>query len=80
LKIYGANARSFYLRMNSRKGDLNADGLFTSSDVVLGLNCIFLLTGCPLSSIDMNCDEMAATLDAVILLNRIFLGILPPCP
>lgn len=56
-------------------GDINGDGAFTASDVVLMLNCVFLATGnCALIFTDLNCDGGLTTADAVLELNLIFLG------
>lgn len=62
------------------RGDLNADFLLSSADVVLELNCIFLPGGnCPLNLADANCDGSLTAADAVVLMNTIFLGIPLPC-
>ncbi|HXF49676.1 MAG TPA: right-handed parallel beta-helix repeat-containing protein [Verrucomicrobiae bacterium] len=62
------------------RGDLDRDGMFSPADVVLELNCIFLLIGdCPLEVADLNCDGQLSPADVVLLLNLVFLGILPPC-
>jgi immune inhibitor A len=66
--------------VNPFRGDLSADGLFTSSDVVLLLNCVFLdLGNCLPSVADINCDGLLTSADVVILLNEVFLGTTPPC-
>jgi hypothetical protein len=58
------------------KGDLNGDGIYTSSDVVLILNCVFLgLGSCDLCFADVNCDGVLTSSDVVLELNRVFLGI-----
>jgi len=57
------------------KGDMNADGILTSSDVVLILNCTFLGTGnCDLCFADLNCDGILTASDVVNELNLAFLG------
>ncbi len=62
------------------KGDMNGDGFYTSTDVVLLLNCAFLGTGsCDICFADLNCDRVLTPSDVVILLNLAFLGISPPC-
>ena len=62
-------------------GDLNGDGQFTAVDLILFLNCAILSAGnCPPAQLDLNCDGLVTVSDAVILMNRIFLGIPHPCP
>jgi len=62
------------------KGDLSNDGLLTSADVVLMLNCVFLGIGnCPLFTADVNCDGFLTANDVVLELNAVFLGVLFPC-
>jgi hypothetical protein len=57
------------------KGDLNGDGNFTASDVILILNCAFLGTGiCPLCALDLNCDTQLTAGDVVTAVNAAFLG------
>ncbi len=64
-----------------RKGDINDDGIFTSADVVMLLNCIFLNLGpCDLSFADVNCDNLLTSADVVEELNNVFLGIPFSCP
>lgn len=64
-----------------RLGDLNGDGLSTSSDVVLLLNCTFL--GCTpsprYSQKDANGDGLLTAADVVCELNHVFLGTPLPC-
>jgi len=64
------------------RGDLNADGLLTPSDVVSELNCALVSAlNCPLSLTDLTCDGMLTTSDVVLILNATFLGeTLPQCP
>lgn len=65
---------------SAAKGDMNADGVLTASDVVLILNCTFLGVGsCNLCFADVNCDGNLTAADVVIELNYVFLGIPPPC-
>ncbi len=65
------------------KGDLSGNGILTSADVVLELNCAFLGIPPPVSSNCDNCDfdgNGASASDVVLLLNATFLGIpLPAC-
>ncbi len=62
------------------KGDLNFDGMFTSADVVLTLNCVFLGLGfcCP-ELLDANCDSQLTPADVVIIINVTYLGDPFPC-
>jgi hypothetical protein len=61
------------------KGDLNGDVLYTSSDVVLMLNCVFLGSGtCTICFADVNCDLLLTSADVVVELNRVFLGVTAP--
>lgn len=57
------------------KGDFNGDANYTSSDVVLCLNCTFLGSGCcdPCFA-DVNCDAALTSSDVVLELNKAFLG------
>ncbi len=62
------------------KGDLSNDGLLTSADVVLMLNCVYLGIGnCPLLTADVNCDGSLTSSDVVLELNAAFLGAGFPC-
>ena len=62
------------------QGDLNGDGTFTASDVVLMLNCVFLETGnCALPFTDLNCDGALSPADAVLELNLVFSETPLPC-
>lgn len=80
LKIYTQTAQNIY-RWMAYAGDLNADGLFRPSDVVLELYCVFLSQGdCPLFRTDLNCSGGADPPDVAYLLNRVFKGILSACP
>jgi hypothetical protein len=66
----------------SSKGDVNFDGLLTSSDVVRLLNYTFLGLTPPLPSVsvgDVNCDGFIDSSDVVREMNRIFLGVPFPC-
>jgi len=62
------------------RGDMNSDGLLTSADAVLSLNCVFLgICSCACCA-DTNCDGFLASADVVFELNFVFLGTpLPPC-
>lgn len=66
--------------VNPSRGDLSGDGLLTSADIVLLLNCVYLDTGnCLLSAADINCDGILTAADVVKLLNVVFLGAPLPC-
>lgn len=62
-------------------GDLNVDGQFTSTDVVLLLNCAFLGEGdcTPSCRADVNCDGVLTAADVVIQLNKVYLNTPYPC-
>lgn len=63
------------------RGDLNGDGMPTSVDVVLLLNCVFLGEGtCSLCFSDVNCDGALTPVDVVLELNKVFLDAPFPCP
>jgi len=63
------------------RGDMNGDGMLTSPDVVLLLNCAFLGEGvCYSCYSDVNCDGVLTPADVVLELNKVFLGIEFPCP
>lgn len=67
-----------------QKGDLNADGLLSPSDVVQVLNVIFMGEvpapyGDYVKMVDMNCDGSDSPADAVLFLNKTFLGTNLPC-
>lgn len=64
-----------------KKGDMNRDGVLTSSDVVMLLSCAVLGIVPPAGSgfCDLNCDGMATSADLVLELNAVFLGIPFPC-
>jgi hypothetical protein len=62
------------------RGDLNADGIHSSTDVVLESNCAFLGSGsCGLEQADINCDGFLTSSDVVLLINWAFLGNIPSC-
>lgn len=69
------------------KGDLNASGDLTPSDVVLMINCVFLgllppaaYSGCGINCIcDVNCSNTATPTDMVLELYRVFAGSPFPC-
>ena len=62
-------------------GDLNGDGSFTPSDVVLMLNCVFPQTGdCALSFTDLNCSGDLTPADIVLELYLVFLQRPVSCP
>lgn len=62
-------------------GDLNGDGEFTITDVVLELNRIFLELSfpCPQDAGDVNCDGSFTPADVVLLLRKVFLQTAFPC-
>jgi len=62
-------------------GDMNLDGLLTSPDVVLILNCVFLgmISPAGAGACDVNCDGMPTPADVVDELNGVFLGMAFPC-
>ena len=61
-------------------GDLNGDGSFSASDVVLLLNCVFQQTGdCDLSFTDLNCDGRLSGTDIVLELYLVFSEIPVTC-
>ncbi len=63
----------------AEKGDMNADGVYTSPDVVLLSNCTFLGTGlCDPCFADVNCDGSLTSPDVVLISNRTFLGLTAP--
>lgn len=63
------------------RGDMNVDGNFSGTDVVLMLNCVFLGTGvCDLCFADVNCDGILTGPDVILELHRVFLGTVLPCP
>lgn len=63
------------------RGDLNNDGQYTSADVVLIMNLVFLGTGPTAGerAADLNCDGLATAADVVQALNWVFLGFPRPC-
>jgi hypothetical protein len=81
LEIYTQTARTVYGRLVSTRGDLNADGVFSPADVVMELNCLFLIPGnCPLERTDLDCDGQLKMADVIYVLNRVFLGTAALCP
>jgi len=62
-------------------GDLNGDGLSTSADAVILLNCVFLGCAPPPrnSQADANRDGLWTSADVVCELNHVFLGSRLPC-
>lgn len=62
------------------RGDLNADGNLTPSDLVLLLNCAFLGIGsCDLCFADVSCNGILNAVDVLVLLNAVFLNIPLDC-
>ncbi len=69
------DAGSAFIFQTVTKGDLDGDGLLTSTDVVLMLNCVFLgLGNCAVSFADLDCEGELTSTDVVMLLNAVFLG------
>jgi hypothetical protein len=66
---------------SSRKGDLNGDTLYTPTDVVLMLNCVFLATGscCDTAIADVNCDGSMTPTDLVAELRWVTESVTLPC-
>ncbi len=61
------------------KGDYDGNTIYTSSDVVLCLNCTYLGIGnCDPCFADVTCDGILTSADVVALLNRTFLGLTAP--
>ncbi len=61
------------------KGDLDSNGIYTSADVVLELNCTYLELGsCDICFADVTCDGILTSADVVALLNRFVLGSTAP--
>jgi len=77
---FAPNTGSFR-RIVFLRGDLNGDGVLTSADVVLELNCVFLGIAPPAGSAacDFDCSGTPNPPDPVILLNTVFLGNPFPC-
>lgn len=64
----------------SMQGDLDEDGFYTSIDVILELNRVFLGSGSSTACLaDLNCDGALTASDVVGLLNTTFLGLPTPC-
>lgn len=62
------------------KGDMNASGDLSASDVVLMLTCVFTSPGsCDACVTDVNCDGAFTAADVVLELNKVFLGVPFPC-
>jgi len=63
------------------KGDLNWDGILSSADVVLMLNCALLGIPPPVDAglCDLNCDGVTTAADVVLHLNATYLGFPFPC-
>ena len=81
LKTYTQTAQNIYRRLTSVRGDVNFDGRFSAADVVLELYCVFGSRGnCSLDRTDLDCNGASNANDIIHLINRVFLGIPPPCP
>ena len=62
------------------KGDMNASGDLSASDVVLMLTCVFTSPGsCDACVTDVNCDGTFTAADVVLELNKVFSGVPFPC-
>jgi hypothetical protein len=62
-------------------GDTNADGLFTSSDIIYLVNYVFK-SGPPTvvpGHADVNCSGTVTSADIIQLVNFIFKSGVPPC-
>lgn len=64
------------------KGDVNADGLLSASDVVTLLNGVFggVCLPAPFRAADVTCDGRLSAADVVLLLEIVFSGGQPNCP
>jgi hypothetical protein len=62
-------------------GDVNADGVFTASDIIHLVNYVF--KGGPPPVVpghgDCNCDGLVTAADVIMLVNHVFKSGLPPC-
>ncbi|MCI0531242.1 MAG: hypothetical protein L0Y74_04745, partial [candidate division Zixibacteria bacterium] len=72
------------LKNACQRGDLDASGKFSATDVVLLLLVVFSDIapepyGDYKAMTDMNCDGQVSPADAVIHLNMVFTGAVPPC-
>ncbi len=77
---YAGSIFVYSLACMAAKGDMDADGGLTATDVVLMLNCIFLEQGnCNLCFADVSCNGILNAVDVVVLLNAAFLGIPLDC-
>ncbi len=66
---------TFIVCAPQHKGDLNLDGNFTASDVVLQVECIFTGIGnCTSCILDVNCDGNLSGSDVVSEIYRVFQG------
>ncbi len=70
-----------YSPLPQLKGDLNFDGVLSTADVVLSINCTFLGEAPPAApaACDINCDGKVTPADVVVLLNMVFLSVSAPC-
>jgi hypothetical protein len=78
-------AQVWYRGNPAGRGDLDGDGMLTSSDVILLLNYVFLGILPPtggLFAADLNCSGVTDSPDVILLLNSAFLGnsVPPRCP
>ncbi len=64
----------YSLACRASRGDLNGDELFSASDIVLMLKCVFSTSGnCSLCLTDVSCNGTLNAVDVVVLLNAVFL-------
>ncbi|MGE5692667.1 MAG: integrin alpha [Candidatus Zixiibacteriota bacterium] len=78
---WAGTARIYSLQScSATRGDMNASGSLTPADVILMLNCLFLVSGaCDLCISDVNCSGELSLADIVVELNSVFLGVAAPC-
>jgi hypothetical protein len=62
-------------------GDVNADGKFTSSDLIYMVNFIFKGGAPPVvfRHADVNCDGVTTSADIIYMVNYVFKSGLSPC-
>jgi len=70
-----ADTCTFNVFVTVTKGDMNSDSSLSPADLVLMLNCVFLVAGnCGLCFADVDCDGQLSPADVVIELNAVFLS------
>jgi len=66
--------------VGTTKGDLNSDGQFTPTDIVILMNCTINGSAvCPLEIGDVNCDGELLPSDLILLMRAVFNGASFPC-